>query len=77
MGEQEARYGNNAGKIEHELRDIAREITTMAMSVLAMRGVLVSERERTEFQRKIYGHVSQSVEIEAKLVGSAGRGTAA
>jgi hypothetical protein len=71
--EQGARYESNAGRVEQELRDIASEVTVMAMSVLAMRGMLVSDRERTEFQRKIYGHVSQSVEIEAKLVELMGR----
>ena len=75
--EQGIRFGNNQGRIEQELKDIVQEMTTMAISVLAMRGVLVSERERTELQRKIYEHVTRSVEIEAKLVELANRPPAA
>ena len=59
---------NSAGRIEQEIKDMVREMTMMCLSILAMRGILVSERERTELQKKINEHVTQSIEIEAKLV---------
>jgi hypothetical protein len=64
-----------AGRVEREQKDIVQEMTTMAMSVLAMRGILVSDRERTIFQKAIHEYVTQSVEIEAKLVELIERGS--
>jgi hypothetical protein len=69
MGEKAAVYRpNNTGLVERAMHELVSELTTVYVSTLFMRGVIVSDRERTAIQRIIHAQIMQSVEIEAAVV---------
>jgi hypothetical protein len=59
---------NRQGLIERSMQELVSELTTMYVSTLCMRGILVSDQERTAIQRVIHGQVTGSVEINSAVV---------
>ena len=55
-------------RVEKEQDEIIVDMVKMGLSSLAMHGVLLSEREQKALHRAIYSFVTQSVEIEARIV---------
>ncbi len=56
------------------MKFLIRDMTTAGNSVLASRGILISDRERIELQKAINEHVSSSIEIRAAMIAIIERG---
>ncbi len=57
-----------AATVETELSDIVMHMMIQCFSVLAIRGILISDMTKAEIRKALYNTVHQSVEIEAKIV---------
>ena len=76
MGNPGVYCSRNAGRIEHEMHEIVRDMTTGALGALASHGVLISGQGRIEVQKAVHETVTRSVEIESIVAMLIERGAA-